>query len=190
MRSEVSVDAAPDSGQRPAELGRAGDAYGAVRLLVPGGPKGWLTEVKIDRQAFLAAKCTSQAVDLIRAQLRRAPVTLSGGGAWHLSIPPVGSNGFAIDLCKDVDGQISCLFGPLEETFEDIDMAMTWIGRALSSTYQLRTTSFGSHISECFLEPLEPEHARLSLAGGHGTHWLRLRKAKQTVIRSNAFAPD
>ena len=97
---------------------------------------------------FLEVKSTRDAAKLIDQKLSEVPPGVLAEGEWILSIPPLGENGFSIDLSKSCS-KILCLFGELEQKFDRVLQAMVWIERALSDAYQLWITSSGGRPTEC-----------------------------------------
>ncbi len=91
----------------------------------------------------------ADAANLLRLKLQGS---LPAGSDWMLRIPPIGIDGFDVILRSCLPrASIRVNFGGLEELLETLDAALVWVGRALSASYQLRTTSFGGCARMCGL---------------------------------------
>lgn len=160
----------------------AREAFGGVRLqrLAPGG--AWSSLFKIGPEDFFGVSEPYAAVALIRQQIEKVPDAVLRDGNWLLSIPPVGPNGFAIDVSKS--DTIRCCFGDMEVEFDSLPMALVWVERALSSEFQLRKTFVGKRIREWRLEMADGSNVDTSLAVGSPSlfKWLL---GSATVIRQN-----
>ncbi|MBL8564406.1 MAG: hypothetical protein JNM89_01675 [Hyphomicrobiaceae bacterium] len=138
------------------------NALGTVRLLLREGTRSWGTELRIERGQFYKCRTSAEAIDLINMTFRRRIDELDAVGAeWCLAIPPVGPQGFAIDVAHN-SGELRVLFGELEETFVDYDQALTWVARALSDSYHLRILVNRGCRYEWYLEPVDGAGPRLA----------------------------
>jgi hypothetical protein len=106
---------------------------------------------------------------------------------WLLSIPPLGSNGFAVDLSKTGEN-FRVMFGELEEDFSTLNDALDWISRAISDAYQLRITIIGGRHRGWTLEPVIPSDQSPVLATGHLVLFRSFRSTTSLVYRNN-FVP-
>ncbi len=96
----------------------------------------------------------ADAANLLRLKLQGS---LPAGSDWMLRIPPIGIDGFDVILRSCLPrASIRVNFGGLEELLETLDAALVWVGRALSASYQLRTTSFGGCARMWRLERIDP----------------------------------
>ena len=161
------------------------EAFSSVWIFGLRSDQRWQPVLKIPSDNFLAAQTAAQAVSLVAAELKQLSVSSVDRNGWMMSIPPVGMNGFAIDLNKSENG-IRGLFGELEEEFANLAVAMVWLERALSNHYQLKTTLFGGRPREWRLEPTGRHTSSEALATGSGFLPSFFGK-KSTIIRSNAF---
>ena len=164
------------------------EAFGAVRLLAASSSGSWRSLMTISSQEFRAAATAADAVALLEREMARLSVSRLEEGDWLLSIPPVGRDGFAIDLSKS-GGRLKCLFGDFEEDFESVSQAMIWISRALSEAYQLRTVYRGGKPREWYLEPVSCASSKAALAAGHPKLLSFWRPATKT-IRRNTFSSE
>ena len=76
-----------------------------------------------------------------------------GGSEMMLSLPARNKDGFDIDV-QVYSEKVHASFGGLEQDFETIESAMTWVRRAHSSSYRLRLTLVGNFPREWHLEPI------------------------------------
>ena len=168
----------------------ANNAFAAVHLFRRGTPdKGWQIVRSIALQTFQVARTAERARELLEGGIQAFVRETANTCDWFLSIPPIGPNGFAIDLSKNDGEPFRVQFGELEEEFETLSDALTWISRALSDAYQLRITEIGRRSRECHLEPVVPDAGKPTLATGD-VFLLRggLPSIRRTVIRQNSFA--
>lgn len=162
------------------------EAFSAVRFMNSKPDRTWQTVVKIPQSRFLAAGSARDALRLIeRALINVDPISRTHGN-WILSIPPVGPAGFSIEICQQ-DGRILAQFGGLEVGFESLWEVMPWVGRALSNTFQLRTTEVGKMPRAWYLEPASDRDPQFRLAMGYA-FFHKYRKTT-TRIRRNSFDP-
>jgi hypothetical protein len=126
-------------------------------------------------------------VDLIRSELVLAGVDHDLDRVWLLSIPPLTSEGFSIDLLQSSKHEpIRCFFGLLEHECQSLDECFFWVTRALSNSYQLRIVSVSGQPTQWFLEPKEKESDAPGIQMGYVTLPLWWRR-KSTEIRSNSL---
>lgn len=154
----------------------------------PNGPPRWvLKPLAKDLLAAPSADCvvTSIAAELDRLISRRWSNTEPPVTDWLLMIPPIGPNGFEVELSKQAD-YLDGAFGGLHESFTSLDEALVWVGRAISNSYQLRTISYGAAPSEWLLEPVALGHNGPVLAMGH-VSWMSTLKKRSVAVRSNAL---
>jgi hypothetical protein len=166
----------------------ARDAFNAVRVFKLQPDRSWHAVLKVPLGDFLSSKNATEAVALIEATLKRLPKGELETTNWLLSIPPASPEGFAIDISHAPGSGFRGLFGDLEEEFATLDEALMWVGRALSSSYQLKITFVGNSPREWRLEPIPcADHlSSATLAHGH-ISLLSLFQPKTTIIRRNAF---
>lgn len=179
-------------------LAAGSDAYDfatSLRLVASNRPQGWDSVLSLDREAFLAAPTARHAVEHLDDVLQGLPHAILREGNWMLSVPPVGENGFAIDVTKS-SPVVRVFFGAFEQEFDTLKTALRWVERALSSSFQLRIISIGSKPSEFRLEPFGAEHAREApllgedvLVGGYVQFSGALFRKATTVIKRNGFPP-
>ena len=169
-------------------------AFSAVRLMIGrpniGGAKAWETVLKIPGQRFGDSRSATEAIELIRSELTALEADGVLDGEWVLSIPPSDSNGFAIDLLQNAEPKtIRCLFGMLEQEFATLDEALVWVRLALSTSYQLRITSFGEQPKLWRLEPVDAASGAAALEMGHGVPFF-WRGRKRSDVKRNSLPPD
>jgi len=162
------------------------EASGAVRLMRLEADGVWQTVVKIPERRFLAAESAQGALRLIERELTKADFFLHHYRNWILSIPPAEPAGFSIEIYHQ-DGPISVQFGGLEIAFESLSEAMPWVSRALSNSYQLRTTEIGKIPRAWYLEPVSGGDPRRGLAMGYA--FFERYRQTSTTIRRNSFDP-
>ena len=162
-------------------------AFNTVRLFRVTPANGWQTVRQMALSTFQEAETAKQARELLESQIVGF---LEGSGEktdWLLSIPPIGSEGFAIDLSKN--GELFCVvFGELEENFTRLTDALDWIGRALSDAYQLRITLIGGRRREWTLEPVVPNGQNPILASGHFVPFRSFRSITSLVYKNSFTA--
>ena len=163
------------------------DAFEAVHLFRRAPDKSWQVVRKIPLQTFQDAGTAERARELLEGGIQAFIRETTNTADWFLSIPPIGPNGFAIDLSKNDGEPFRVLFGELEEEFSTLSDALTWISRALSDAYQLRTTVIGKRSREWHLEPVVPDTGKPTLARGD-VYLFRGLRSPTIVIRRNAFA--
>lgn len=162
------------------------DIFGGIRLLALWPDRTWHTAMRIAPSSLLAAGDASRALRLIEAALQSVPRSVIGDMDWILSIPPVGPQGFAVDISHS-RGRIRGLFAGLEEEFACLDAALAWVVRALSDTYRLRETRVAGRPVTWHLEPADGRGPAAVLSTGHLSLLATLRRS-ETVIRRNSFA--
>ena len=164
-------------------------AFDTVRLFRGMPDNGWQTVRKIPLSTLQEAQTANRVRELLESEISNF-LADTGELDWLLSIPPIGPEGFAVDL-RNNDGQFSVLFGELEEGFELLSDALTWISRALSDAYQLRITLVGGRRREWTLEPVTPPYNpnewKPILASGHFVAFRSLRSITSLICR-NRFA--
>jgi hypothetical protein len=173
------------------------EAFEAVQLfgLTAGGDRSKARKIPMVR--FRAAAADGQAAKLFDSEIAALLASQPECVGWHLSVPPGGPGGFAIDLVHQ-DREFRGEFGELREEFSDISHALLWIDRAISNTYQLRTTVFPSGSRHFTLEPKAADTALdKTLSYGEITFvglwfgWLLNRfTTATTVIKTNEFIPS
>jgi hypothetical protein len=160
------------------------DAFGNVRLFSATPDNGWRTVRKIPLSTFVETRTAERARALLEFTIRSFYTESGTGTDWLLSIPPLGAEGFAVDLSKN--GELyRILFGELEEEFDTLSDALNWVGRALSESYQLRVTLVGGRRREWRLEPVAANEENLTLATGSFVPFRSLRSVTSLVYRNS-----
>jgi len=142
--------------------------------------------MKLAPDRLIAAGTAARATRLNATELQRLRADTTTTRGWHLSLLPIGPDGFPIDLTGSSDRICSC-FGGLEVEFETLSAALVWVERALSDAYQLRTTFVGARPREWRLEPVDDHISTDVLEFGYPIVFKSLR-SRFVVVRRNALA--
>jgi hypothetical protein len=142
------------------------NAFDTVRLFERSSEHNWRTVLKLPK-SNLEGKTAAEAMGLINASIDQLPFDLDTTMNWMLSIPAIGKNGFSIDISRSGPDHIVGLFGGLEETFETLREALSWVECALSNAYCLQIKSYGSQVREWRLAPVDPHSTGGVLAVGN-----------------------
>jgi hypothetical protein len=161
------------------------DAFSTIRLFKTNSTDGWQAVRRIPLSTLFSAATPELAKALLETHILSFLQHVGDTTDWLLSIPPLGSNGFAIDLSKS-GAQYRVTFGQLEEQFPTLADALTWVARGMSDSYQLRVIRIGGRPREWALEPTAQGSNGPSLAAGDVVLFRALRSV-ETVVFSNTF---
>jgi hypothetical protein len=160
------------------------EEFSAVRIMVSQPDGNWRSLWRLSANDFAAVESLDAAMKLIGDALAVLPPQQRE--YCLLTIPPFDTQGFAIEvmLCQD---SVRAWFGGLEEEFATLDDALSWVARALSGDYELRTVVAGGLGREWKLVHVDgDDRGFASLASGQLTLW-PFRK-REVVVRRNALA--
>jgi hypothetical protein len=142
----------------------------------------------MDFDKFCNAKDSSAALDMFEEELQHLSPQAFADHDWILSIPPLGSNGFATEISKS-GAHVRGIFGGLEEEFSTVPVAMEWLGRAISGHYRLRIAFIKNHPIEWRLEPVSAAGGPV-LVMGHPVFFRSLRRTWTQVRTNDIFAKN
>ncbi len=163
---------------------RVNDAFNSIRFFKISDQDGWTAVHNVSLAAFLSAPSAAEARRLLEVNILQFLQEVGDQADWLLSIPPLGKQGFAIDLSQN-NGRFRVMFGELEEDCETLSEALAWISRALSDSYQMRITLVGGRAREWTLEPTSPASNEPSLASGDVILFRSMRDTKHVVLRNS-----
>jgi hypothetical protein len=157
--------------------------FQTVRLFQTGTDPVWRTVRKVPLSIFHEAGAAAPSRVLIEEKILSFLDPGSTTSDWVLSVPPIGNDGFAIDLSRHGESY-RLLLGELEEDFETLNEALTWVGRAMSSAYQLKVTMIGGRKRSWTLEPINPASDMPSLSRGYWVLAQYLLSIKTIIYRN------
>ena len=133
--------------------------------------------------SFAGCANGADAADVLKLKLLGS---LPAAGDWMICIPAISSSGFSVSLRSCLPrASIRVNFGGLEEVLDTLEAALVWVGRALSVTYQLRTTSFGGCVRMWRLEPVDASAGVDVLEAGRGLPFRAFRHVAVSVKRND-----
>lgn len=164
------------------------NAFDTVRLFKIGVGERWETVWKIPLATFRASESPQVAKELLEKEIRQFVQETNELSDWLLTIPPLGTNGFALSLSKN-GLSYRILFGELEEEFDNLEDALTWVSRGLSETYRLRITMFNGKRRQWTLEPINSTQLGPVLESGHLVPFRAFRSSTSLTFNNCFEAP-
>lgn len=160
------------------------DAFSDVRLFSVTSDNGWRTVRKIPMSTLSETRTGERARALLEFHILNFCREFGASTDWLLSIPPIGAEGFAIDLSKN-GALYRILLGELEDEFKTLSDALDRVSRALSDSYQLRITLIGGRRREWRLEPVAANEESPALVTGSFVLFRSFRSVTSLVYRNS-----
>lgn len=161
-------------------LSSAEVAFRAVRLLKLTEDQCWRSFWFAPWARFENARNSDELLAELQQELKvNCPQFFFKGGNWLLSFPPRGNVGFQVDLIKSGTSS-RAWFGEMEVEFSSIEEGLTWVARAASGEYRLRTTIVSGRPREWHLEPANGTSSSV-LASGFPIYFRSMRALQETI---------